>query len=220
MSKGKLIVFEGPDFSGKSTQIKLVKNELKNLKFNNFLYTREPGSHLPESSYYCEEVRNFILNNDLTPEQEAVLFAESRYEHTKEMIKYINDGFNILCDRYIISSFAYQGYAQNIGKEKIYELNRATIDLLKENQVSICAFKFDISKATWEERKAKRLQAESADSIESKNIHDKVFEFYNDMEIYNYFVSDLDINSYQINANGNINEIHESVFHQIKELIL
>lgn len=220
MKKGKLIVFEGPDFSGKSTQMTKVKDGLKSLNFTNFLYTREPGSYLPETTYYCEEIRKFILNNDLTPEQEAVLFAESRYEHTKEMIEYINKGFNILCDRYIISSLAYQGYAQNIGKDKIYELNRATIDLLKENQVPICTFKFDISRATWEERKAKRLKSEDADSIESKNIHDKVFEFYNNMEIYNDFTSGLDIDSYLVNANEDIHEIYEKLFNQIKELIL
>jgi dTMP kinase len=140
--KGKLIIFEGPDFSGKSTQIKLLKPEL--IKYNNILYTREPGSFLPDSQEYCEGVRNILLNNDLNPFQEAQLFAESRYEHTKEMIKYINEGFNIICDRYIMSSLAYQGYAQNLGKDRIYELNRATIDLLEENKMSLYCFKFRI----------------------------------------------------------------------------
>lgn len=216
MNKGKLIIFEGPDFSGKSTQIQLIKPELK---INNILYTREPGSYLPESMYYCEEIRNYILNNDLDPFQEARLFADARYEHTKEMIKYINQGFNIICDRYIISSLAYQGYAQNLGKDRIYELNRNTIDILEENKVPICAFKFDISRATWEERKAKRLQTASADSIESKDIHDKVFEFYNDMEIYNSFVNDLSVNSYLINADETKYKMHENVLDIIQNLI-
>ena len=139
-NKGKLIIFEGPDFSGKSTQLKLLKPAL--IKNQNVLYTREPGSYLPDTKEWCEQIRNFILHNDLSIEQEAVLFAQSRYEHTKEMVKYINEGYNVLCDRYIVSSLAYQAYAQNLGCDKVYELNRATIDLLEENKMSIFSIKF------------------------------------------------------------------------------
>jgi dTMP kinase len=216
LNKGKLIVFEGPDFSGKSTQIQLIKPVLK---INQILYTREPGSYLPESAYYCEEIRNHILNNELDPFREARLFADSRYEHTKEMVKYINEGFNIICDRYIVSSLAYQGYAQNLGKDRIYELNRATIDLLEENEIPIYTFKFDLSRDTWNERKAKRLQTEKADSIETKDIHNEVFEFFSNSEIYNNFTDNFNIYTYSINANGNKHDIHENVYKYINELI-
>lgn len=216
MNKGKLIVFEGPDFSGKSTQIQLIKPVLK---INHILYTREPGSYLPESAYYCEEIRNYILNNELDPFREARLFADSRYEHTKEIVKYINEGFNIICDRYIVSSLAYQGYAQNLGKDRIYELNRATIDLLEENEIPIYTFKFDLSRDTWNERKAKRLQTEKADSIETKDIHNEVFEFFSNPEIYNNFVDNFNVYTYSINANGDKYDIHENVYKYINELI-
>jgi dTMP kinase len=215
--KGKLIIFEGPDFSGKSTQIKLLKPEL--IKYNNILYTREPGSFLPDSQEYCEGVRNILLNNDLNPFQEAQLFAESRYEHTKEMIKYINEGFNIICDRYIISSLAYQGYAQNLGKDRIYELNRATIDLLEENKMSLYCFKFRISEDAWKERKAKRLIYENADSIEKKDIHDKVFEFYDKHHIYYDYVEGLNMFTHEVDVNKTIEEIHEYVLNYVKILI-
>ena len=93
MNKGKLIIFEGPDFSGKSTQIKLLKPAL--IKNNNILYTREPGSYLPDTQAYCEQIRDFILNHKLPVGQEAALFAESRFAHTQEMVRHINEGYNV-----------------------------------------------------------------------------------------------------------------------------
>ena len=214
--KGKLITFEGPDFSGKSTQIKKLMSELKNSKV---LYTREPGSYLPESSYYCEEIRDKILNNSLTPLEEAELFADSRYEHTKEIVKYINEGFNVICDRYIISSLAYQGYAQNLGKDVIYELNGPTIDLLEENLLSIYAFRFKISEEEWKKRKEERLKKENADSIESKNIYDKVFEFYNNDSIYYDYTNKLNLFTHTIDANKSIYELYKYINDMIQIFI-
>ena len=216
-NKGKLIIFEGPDFSGKSTQIKLLKPAL--IKNNNILYTREPGSFLPKTQEYCENIREFILCNHLTLFQEAALFAQSRYEHTKEMIDYINEGYNVLCDRYIVSSLAYQAYAQNLGCDRIYELNRATIDLLEENNMSIYCIKFSLSEKAWKERKAKRIQAEALDSIESKDIHDKVFEFYNKDNIYDSHTYGLNMFTHTLNADKDIEELHEDVLRLVKILI-
>jgi dTMP kinase len=207
-NKGKLITLEGPDFSGKSTQFKQV---MANFEDNNILYTREPGSFLPESMYYCEEIRNEILNNNWDPLREAELFAESRYEHTKEIVKYANEGYNILCDRYIVSSLAYQGFAQELGKDKIYELNKTSIDLLEKNNMSIYNFKFAISKDVWEERKKERLKKESADSIESKNIYDKIFEFYNNDKLFYDYTDKLNMFTHTINADESITDISKKI---------
>lgn len=214
--KGKLITFEGPDFSGKSTQVKKVMADLKRTKI---LYTREPGSYLPESSYYCEEIRKEILNNDLSPLQEAELFAEARYEHTKEMVKYINEGFNVLCDRYIVSSLAYQGFAQGLGKDKIYELNKATIDLLEKDAISIYNFRFAIDEEIWKKRKEERLKKEAADSIESKNIYDKVFEFYNNNYVFYDYTDKLNMFTHTINANNSIYDVYTDVSKMMQVLI-
>lgn len=214
--KGKLIIFEGPDFCGKSTQIKLLKPELK---VNNILYTREPGSLLPESSYFCEELRNKILTTNLSVEEEAELFAEARYEHTKEMIYYMNQGFNIICDRYIVSSFAYQAYAQDLGKQKIYDLNKATLDLLEDNNYSIFCLCFNINEDNWNQRKMSRLETENADSIESKNIHDKVYDFYMNQSIYYDYTDKLNIFTRFIDANKTPYEINKDVSQIIKTLI-
>ena len=216
-NKGKLIIFEGPDFSGKSTQIKLLKPAL--IQNNNVLYTREPGSYLPDTQEWCEQIRNFILNNELTPFQEARLFAESRYEHTKEMIKYINEGYNVICDRYLVSSLAYQGYAQNLGKDRIYEMNRATIDLLEENHMSLYCLKFSVSEKTWQERKEKRTNHTNLDSIESKDIHQKVYDFYRKIHIYYDFTDDLNMFTHVLDADKKIEDLHEDVLKMVNVLI-
>lgn len=217
MNKGKLIIFEGPDFSGKSTQIKLLKPALA--KNNNILYTREPGSYLPDTQVYCEQIRDFILNHKLPVGQEAALFAESRFAHTQEMVRYINEGYNVICDRYLVSSLAYQGYAQDLGKDKINELNSATIDLLEKNNLPIYCLKFSLSEKNWQERKEKRLIKICADSIESKDIHDKVFEFYNKDSIYYDFTDRINMFSHTINANKEIEDMHKDVLNVINILI-
>ena len=216
INNAKLIIFEGPDFCGKTTQQKQIMREIKR---SDILYSREPGSFLPESMYYCEEIRQMILNNNLTVEQEAKLFAEARYEHTKEMIKYMKEGFNILCDRHIVSSLAYQGYAQGLGKDKIYELNKATIDLLEENKKSIYCFKFVLSEDIWRQRKEESLKKMAADSIESKNLYDKIFEFYNNDNIFYDYTDKLNLFTHTVDANKSIQEIHKYVLNIINTLI-
>ena len=135
------------------------------------------------------------------------------------MIKYINEGYNIVCDRYIVSSLAYQGYAQGIGKDRIYEFNRATVDLLEKNAVPIYCFKSCISESNWKKRKAERLQKENADSIEQKDIHDKVFEFYNSFYIYYTFTHGLNMFTHNVDSNGSIEEIHKYVLDKMNILL-
>lgn len=216
MNKGKLIVFEGPDFCGKSTQIKLI---MQNLKNNMVLYTREPGSFLPESKEQCEKLRNELLNTQCNKYKEAILFAASRFYHTMEIVDLINKGYNIICDRYIISSLAYQGYAQELGCDGIYAVNESALDLLKENQVPIYCFRFKLPKEVWLERKNKRLNDYSADSIESKDIHDEVFEFYNNDRIFEDYTNKLHLFTHNVDASLSIEEMHEYIMKYINILI-
>ena len=129
-------------------------------------FTREPGSHLPESSIICEEIRKQILENDNSLEDEAILFARSRYEHTKEIVKLLaEENTVVISDRYIVSSLAYQAYAQYLGKDMIYELNEPSLQLLKDNNIEIHCIKFNLSK---EELEA--LDVNNLTPIEALNI--------------------------------------------------
>ena len=203
---GKFIIIEGPDFCGKSTQINLLdsNNYFDN---HNVFFTREPGSFLPNSCEYCEDIRNIILHGDNTPFEEALLFAESRFEHTKDIISILKKypECSVISDRYIISSLAYQGYAQGLGKDTIYNINQPTLDLL-ENTIIHC-IKFNISEEEWLKRKNSRLNISDLDKIEEKDIHKDVLDFYTNSNIFNYYTNKLDMVVYPINANNDIDTV-------------
>ena len=84
-----LIIVEGPDFSGKSTQIDLLDSRELYKDYSVF-FTREPGSFLPNSCDVCEAIRKRILLTDNTLLEEAELFARSRFIHTQEIVEMLN----------------------------------------------------------------------------------------------------------------------------------
>ena len=124
--KGIFITFEGTEGSGKTTIINNIEKELKEKGFK-VIKTREPGG-----SNISEEIRNIILNVEnveMDKITEALLYAASRRQHVIEVIKpHLEKGYIVLCDRYVDSSLAYQGYARGIGIEKVYQLNQFAIE--------------------------------------------------------------------------------------------
>lgn len=119
--KGTFITFEGCEGVGKSRQIQLLEDYLKLNNVEYFL-TREPGG-TPVS----EQIRKVILdgkNVSMTDECEALLYASARVQLLKEKVKPLLDaGKLVLCDRYIDSSFAYQGYARGLGVDFVEKIN-------------------------------------------------------------------------------------------------
>jgi dTMP kinase len=184
-------------------------------------FTREPGSYLPESSIECEKIRRQVLEQDNTLEEEAVLFARSRYEHTKEIVKLLTEDDNtvIISDRYIVSSLAYQAYAQFLGKDMIYELNEPSLRLLRDNNIEIHCIKFNLDKEEWEKRRSERLQKESADSIEQKNIHEDILYFFSDDKIFNHYTEELNMKIYNIDANKSIMGVYIQVLETVRNII-
>ena len=119
--KGKFITFEGCEGVGKSRQIHLLEEYLKKNSVNYFL-TREPGG-TPVS----EQIRSVILdgkNVEMSDGCEALLYAAARVQLLEQEIKpRLERGELVLCDRYIDSSLAYQGYARGLGVEFIEKIN-------------------------------------------------------------------------------------------------
>ena len=124
--RGKFVAFEGCEGSGKSTQLRLLSEYLTENGVD-FILTREPGG-----SEISEEIRKIILNGKNTAmcdECEALLYAAARIQHLKEtVIPALEAGKLVICDRYIYSSLAYQGFARGLGEEFIEGINRAAID--------------------------------------------------------------------------------------------
>ena len=110
--KGTFITFEGCEGAGKSTQIRLLSQYLAE-RGKECVVTREPGG-----SGISEAIRAVILdgkNTAMTDECEALLYAAARAQHLSDtVLPALEAGKTVLCDRYIFSSFAYQGYGRGL----------------------------------------------------------------------------------------------------------
>lgn len=129
------ITFEGGEGSGKTSLIKEVSKWLvENGKPT--LTTREPGG-----SFIAEQIRKVLLDNnnlDMSPKTEALLFAASRVQHLEEIIlPALKENKIVLCDRYIDSSLAYQGYARGLGLEAILKANNFVLDYMPNYTIYI-----------------------------------------------------------------------------------
>ena len=113
------VTFEGIDGSGKSTQAELLAGWLRE-QGRTVLATREPGG-----TPVGEAVRNLVLHGgDVSPWAEAALFAAARAEHAESAIRpALERGEDVVCDRYLDSSVAYQGIARGLGESRVLELN-------------------------------------------------------------------------------------------------
>jgi dTMP kinase len=115
------ITLEGPEGSGKTSAIKIVKEQLEKEGYQ-IVMTREPGG-----TPISEQIRNVILDKSNTAmdyRTEALLYAASRRQHLVEKVwPNVREGKLVICDRYLDSSLAYQGYARGLGVEDILNVN-------------------------------------------------------------------------------------------------
>lgn len=113
--KGRFIVLEGPDGSGKTTQAMRLVDRLRENKVDAFV-TREPGD-----SSIGDDVRKIVLglrDNPLDVKTELMLMLADRIQHVKEIIEpMLFNGTTVVCDRFNFSSIVYQGYAGQLGVE-------------------------------------------------------------------------------------------------------
>jgi dTMP kinase len=115
------VTFEGADGSGKSTQAELLRAALA-AEGRDVLLTREPGG-----TELGEAVRALVLEGPaMGAWAEAALFAASRAQHVAEVIRpALERGDDVVCDRYVDSSLAYQGIARGLGVDAVLQLNLA-----------------------------------------------------------------------------------------------
>jgi dTMP kinase len=118
------LTFEGVDWSGKSTQAALLADWLTE-QGRTVLRTREPGG-----TPVAESVRDIVLHgHDMSAWAEAALYAAARADHVALAIRpTLERGEDVVCDRYIDSSVAYQGVARGLGKDRVLDLNLAVTD--------------------------------------------------------------------------------------------
>ena len=122
---GLFITFEGADGSGKSTQLRFLAEYLEEQGVA-VVRTREPGG-----CPVAEKIREIVLGvgNEMDAVTEAMLYAAARAAHVREVIKPALDaGCVVLCDRFIHSSLAYQGYGRELGVSLVAQINAPAVD--------------------------------------------------------------------------------------------
>ncbi len=119
--KSAFITFEGIEGTGKTTQIRQAANWLRDRQVE-FVLTREPGG-----SFIADQIRAILLdskNAALAPEAELLLYLASRAQHVREVIRpALEAGKIVLCDRFADATEAYQGFARDLGGERVRKLN-------------------------------------------------------------------------------------------------
>lgn len=123
---GFFVTVEGGEGAGKTTAIRSIEQVLSQWGYE-VVVTREPGGIA-----IAEQIREVILDkNNVTMDgrTEALLYAAARRQHLVEkVLPALEAGKAVLCDRFIDSSLAYQGYARGLGIDEVFEINRFAID--------------------------------------------------------------------------------------------
>lgn len=204
MGKGLFIVFEGGEGSGKSTMLHRVAEWLRGVNIE-CITTREPGG-----IKISENIREIILDKDNTnmdSRTEALLYAAARRQHLIEkVVPAINDGNIVLCDRFIDSSLAYQGYARNLGIDEIYNINKFAID---EYMPDLTLF-FDLNP----EEGLRRINNDNNREVNRLDLEKMDFH-YKVREGYNILLERYKNRIVRIDASKSIDE----VFNEVKNIL-
>ncbi len=202
-NKGLFITFEGVDGCGKTTQLKLLSEYLKNHGYE-IVVTREPGA-----KGLGEKIREILLHYDgeVSSRAESFLFLADRAQHIDKIVNpAVEEGKIVLCDRHTDSTIAYQGYGRGVDINQLNMLNTIATDGKKPD----LTFVFDIDVET----SMSRVGAEM-DRMESSGI-----EFFN--KVRNGY---LDIAKNEpdrvkvIDANRTVTDISKEVVSIISDII-
>ena len=197
--KGLFITFEGADGCGKTTQIELLKNYLNDLS-RQTVVTLEPGG-----SDIGKSLRQILLHHEgfVSDVCELFLYLADRAQHIETIVlKNVEEGKIVLCDRHIDSTVAYQGYARGGDIEKIDLLNNIATQGYKPD----LTFVFDVDSEIAQQRVGKTKDRLEKEGLE---FHKKVRFGY--LELAKKYPERIKV----IDANQSI----EDVFKQVKKII-
>ena len=201
------ITFEGLDFCGKSTQVKLLKKYFEDQN-QVVKLIREPGG-----VKISEKIRDILLdtgNSEMTIETEALLFAASRSQLVREkIVPFLNNGFVVISDRFHDSSIAYQGYGRGIDTQFVIDLQKFAIG----NAIPTVTFFIDIPIEEVLKRKA-NLNSEELDRIE---VSEK--EFYEKVRAGYKVLAEKEERFVTLNGLMKIEEIHNIIIDKIESLL-
>lgn len=204
MNRGFFITFEGGDGSGKSTQIGILRDRLTEAGYDVIL-TREPGG-----TEISEKIRELILdpeNSEMDDMTEAMLYAAARSQLVRQLIRpALEAGKVVICDRFVDSSIAYQGFGRGLGD---------AVGVINTYAVDDCMPDLTILLRLDPEKGSDRIADREHDRIEqaSDEFHRKVYEGYLKLEeMYPERILGVD-------ASGTIEEIAEEISRRVSEII-
>ena len=195
--------FEGPEASGKSSQIKLLSIYLKKNKIPH-LITREPGGTLN-----AEKLRKIILDKkeNISATEEILLLMAARLNHiNKVIIPALHKGKIVITDRFADSTFVYQGYVNNFGIKKAKSLHKNILN----NFLPHKTFLFNLSSSKIIARLKNRKSKNKYDKLE-RNFHDQVNRGYELISKNKRFIT--------IDASKSITSINKKIINTINLLI-
>lgn len=203
---GLFIALEGPDGSGKSTITRLLGNYFRDKNID-YIITREPGG-----TTIGEDIRDLILdtkNTEMGPETEALLYAASRGQHIHEKIgPALRQGKVVLCDRFVLSSLAYQGVGRGLGIKEVKAINDFAI---KDIYPDLILF-FHIDPEHTLKRKTKILGGDRLEK-EGNDFHKKVYDGY--MELIKMYPKNIEI----IDATKSVKEVLDQSIQEIEKIL-
>ncbi|WP_341808063.1 dTMP kinase [Wolbachia endosymbiont (group E) of Neria commutata] len=203
------ITFEGIDGSGKTTQSKLLADHFKQMRGeDNVVLTREPGG-----TDFAEKIREVLLTNNIDPISELLLLISMRYEHMKKLIlPALAEGKIVICDRFIDSTIAYQGYGLGVDLELIRKLHKL-LEIKRPDVTFILDIDVDIALS--------RAQNKNKYEEMDVNFYNKVRKGFQEIATKEsdrcYFLTKIETkNDNQVHV-GIINEITRKLLHYSTE---
>jgi len=208
MNSNLFITFEGPEGAGKTTVIQKIAERLAEKNID-VLATREPGG-----IEIAEKIRTIILNpahTAMDERTEALLYAAARSQHYFEKVQPALDvGKLVICDRFIDSSLAYQGYARGIGVDEVLSINEFAIGKKLPDMTILFDIAPEVGLAriyATGDREVNRLD------VESLTFHQKVREGY--LQLVERYPERIRI----VNADQDIDSVVEDVWLLLLEAI-
>lgn len=162
--RGHFVVFEGGDESGKTTHAHWVAEQ------RTAVFTYEPGGAAGTEAY-----RKALMNSEVSHRAEALLFAADRAEHVDKVIRpALEQGHDVVCDRYIGSSLAYQSYGRGFELADIWSFSKFATDGLLPDVVLLLHIPYEV----YEARRHQSLKGITRFDREDEDFHRRVAEGY------------------------------------------
>ena len=202
--KDIFITIEGPDGSGKTTQIELLRDYLEKKGYDSVV-TREPGG-----TKISEAIREIILNpeyKEMSYMTELLLYAAARAQLVNQIIRpALQEGKAVICDRFVESSAVYQGIGRGLGVATVYEVNNYALGEVKPKLTIF----MDLDAEDGIKRKKNQT---SLDRMEQEDIefHKRVVEGYRKLaDLYPERIVPID-------ATLTVEEIHEKIVEEVEK---